>query len=74
MSINISGKFEEAMQELERIVGELEEGNVSLERSVELYNRGKELHQYCDKVIKDITLNIESIDPEQTQTSGIDTH
>ncbi|MCU7612486.1 exodeoxyribonuclease VII small subunit [Anaplasma capra] len=63
--MNNGGKFEEAVRELERIVEELESGNVSLDRSVELYNRGRELHKYCDGIIKDIALKIESLDGEK---------
>ncbi|WP_249549265.1 exodeoxyribonuclease VII small subunit [Anaplasma phagocytophilum] len=70
MSIHISSKFEEAMKELENIVAELESGNVPLERSVELFNKGKELHKYCDKVIKEISLHIESVDPDDKESSA----
>ena len=61
MSINMNVKFEEAIQELEKIVAELEGGNIPLERSVELYNRGVELHKCCNDIIKDINLHIESV-------------
>lgn len=39
--------FEEARQELERIVGELESGKADLERAVELWERGEELYRQC---------------------------
>lgn len=68
MSINTDLKFEDALRELEQIVLELESGNVSLTRSVELYNRGKALHKLCDKIIKEISLNIESVCSEGDQT------
>ena len=61
MSINVGAEFEKAMQELELVVAELEREGVSLERSVELYNRGKELHKYCSGVIKDISFKIEKV-------------
>lgn len=64
MSINIDLKFEDAMRELERIVEELESGNVALTRSVELYNRAKALHKHCDRIIKEISLSIELVDTE----------
>ncbi|ACZ49629.1 putative exodeoxyribonuclease VII small subunit [Anaplasma centrale str. Israel] len=70
MSINSGSsgsKFEEAVRELERIAEELERGDVSLDRTVELYNRGIELHKYCDKVIKGITLNVESLGDEELE-------
>ncbi len=34
--------FEKAMAELEKIVAKLEKGNLSLEQSLELYERGEQ--------------------------------
>jgi exodeoxyribonuclease VII small subunit len=42
MSIEEVG-LEDALEELERIVSELEEGKMSLEKSLELYERGMRL-------------------------------
>ena len=39
--------FEEARQELERIVAQLESGQASLEDSVALWERGEELYRVC---------------------------
>jgi exodeoxyribonuclease VII small subunit len=39
--------FEEAREELERIVAQLESGQASLEDSVELWERGEELYRIC---------------------------
>jgi exodeoxyribonuclease VII small subunit len=44
--------FEEAMAELERVVGQLESGNVELERSITLYERGAALKAHCEKKLK----------------------
>jgi exodeoxyribonuclease VII small subunit len=40
--------FEEAMAELERVVGQLESGSVELERSIALYERGAALKAHCE--------------------------
>ena len=40
--------FEEAMAELERVVGQLESGNVDLEKSISLYERGAALKAHCE--------------------------
>jgi len=40
--------LEGALEELERIVEELEEGKLSLERSLELYERGMGLVRLCN--------------------------
>jgi len=41
--------FEEAMGELETLVGQLESGNVPLEESIKLYERGDALKKHCEK-------------------------
>jgi exodeoxyribonuclease VII small subunit len=44
--------FEEAMAELERVVSQLESGNVDLEKSITLYERGAALKAHCEKRLK----------------------
>jgi exodeoxyribonuclease VII small subunit len=39
--------FEAAIAELESIVKKLEEGDLALEQSLELYERGVQLSKYC---------------------------
>lgn len=39
--------FEELLKELEEIVKELESGNLTLEESIEKYQRGVELSNMC---------------------------
>jgi exodeoxyribonuclease VII small subunit len=39
--------FEESLKELETIVSKLESGNVALEDSITLYQRGLELYGTC---------------------------
>lgn len=41
--------FEAAMNELERIVTEMESGQLSLEQSLAAYQRGAELLQFCQQ-------------------------
>ncbi|WP_363346760.1 exodeoxyribonuclease VII small subunit [Methylocystis echinoides] len=53
--------FEKAMQELERIVGELEKGSVSLDDSVRLYARGKALQDRCEKLLAEAEARVEKI-------------
>ena len=40
--------FERALKELESIVGRLERGDVELEESIEIYERGEALHPHFD--------------------------
>ncbi|UXV33561.1 exodeoxyribonuclease VII small subunit [Mammaliicoccus sciuri] len=44
--------FEEMMEELEKVVGKLDEENISLEESIELYQRGIELSSKCERKLK----------------------
>ena len=45
--------FEQAMAELEKVVGQLERGDVALDDSIALYERGALLKKHCeDKVSK----------------------
>lgn len=44
--------FEEMMEELEKVVGKLDEENISLEESIELYQRGIELSSKCEAKLK----------------------
>jgi len=39
--------FEEAMADLEQVVTQLERGDVALEDSIALYERGAELKKHC---------------------------
>lgn len=39
--------FEEAMKQLEDVVRRLEQGDVPLEESIELYKKGTELSAFC---------------------------
>ncbi|MEM1235514.1 MAG: exodeoxyribonuclease VII small subunit [Pseudomonadota bacterium] len=44
--------FEEAMAELEQVVGQLERGDVALEASIALYERGAALKAHCEAKLK----------------------
>lgn len=44
--------FEDAMRELETVVGKLETGDVALEDSIALYERGARLRAHCEARLK----------------------
>jgi len=56
--------LEEALEELERIVSELEEGKISLERSLELYERGMRLVRLCNLRLDSAQRRIECLTGE----------
>lgn len=45
--------FEEAMAELEKVVGALERGDVALEDSIKLYTRGADLKKRCEAKLRE---------------------
>lgn len=53
--------FEQAMAELERIVSRLESGDVALEESIAIYERGEHLRQYCDEKLLQAEARIEKV-------------
>ena len=59
--------FEKALAELETIVQALERGDVPLEKSIELYERGNALKSHCDQLLKAAEARVEKI---TTDTSG----
>lgn len=44
--------FEQAMAELEKVVRDLESGNVELDKSIALYERGAALKAHCESKLK----------------------
>jgi exodeoxyribonuclease VII small subunit len=53
--------FEVALKELEDIVGRLEQGEVDLEDSIALYERGQELKAHCEAKLKAAEGRLEKI-------------
>lgn len=53
--------FETALAELEKIVAALERGDVALEDSIRLYERGASLKAHCEAKLKDAQLKVEQI-------------
>ncbi len=53
--------FEEALAELEGIVRQLEAGDVELEKSITIYERGAALKAHCETRLKSAELKIEQI-------------
>ena len=51
--------FEAAIAELEGIVKKLEEGDLPLEKSLELYERGVQLSRFCHARLEDAEKRIE---------------
>ena len=53
--------FERALEELETIVRRLERGDVPLEDSIAIYERGEALKKHCEALLKRADARIEKI-------------
>jgi exodeoxyribonuclease VII small subunit len=53
--------FEEAMAALESVVTQLERGDVALEDSIALYERGAKLKEHCAAKLRDAEEKVEKI-------------
>ena len=53
--------FEKALKELESIVGRLERGDVELEESINIYERGVVLRDHCDRLLKQAEAKVEKL-------------
>jgi exodeoxyribonuclease VII small subunit len=53
--------FEAALKELEDIVGRLEKGQVELEDSIRIYERGTALKAHCEAKLKDAEARVQKL-------------
>jgi exodeoxyribonuclease VII small subunit len=53
--------FEQALAALERIVDDLERGDVPLDQSIRIYERGEALKAHCEKLLKSAEDKVEKI-------------
>ena len=68
--------FERALAELEDIVRRLERGDVALEESIAIYERGEALRRHCEGLLKRAEARVERItlgpNGEATGTTPLD--
>ena len=53
--------FEDAMAELEQVLGQLERGDVALDDSIKLYERGAALKARCETKLKEAEEKVAAI-------------
>ena len=53
--------FEQALAELERIVQDLERGQLDLEAAIQAYERGTRLKEHCQRKLQEAQLRVERI-------------
>ncbi len=63
--------YEEATKELNQIIAELEQGNIPMNKAIELFTRGQQLikicYNYLDKAkgtLSEIKVNLDNIEEE----------
>ncbi|WP_340103959.1 exodeoxyribonuclease VII small subunit [Rhodohalobacter sp. 8-1] len=57
--------FEEALTKLEAIVEKLDDEDITLEESVQLYEEGLKLSKICSKTLENAELKIEEIEKKK---------
>lgn len=53
--------FEDALKELEEIVGRLEKGQVKLDEAISAYERGALLKRHCEQKLAEAKMKVEKI-------------
>lgn len=56
--------FEDALQELSTIVQQLEGGDLKLEETVALYQRGQQLAERCQTLLDEVALRVQQLRPD----------
>ncbi len=50
--------FEVAYRELQQVVAQLEDGGLDLERAIDLFERGTQLAQLCERIVDQAELRV----------------
>jgi len=53
--------FEEALEKLEKIVSQLESGQIKLEDAIKVYEEGVQLKKLCEKKLSDAQMKVEKL-------------
>ncbi len=77
MSVDVAEmSFEDALRELEQVVGQLERGEVPLDDSIALYERGAALKKRCEAKLKEAEEKVAKLtidgDGKATGTTSLD--
>jgi exodeoxyribonuclease VII small subunit len=64
--------FEAALAELERIVQDLERGQLDLEAAISAYERGTLLKEHCGRKLREAQLRVEKITLRESAPTGVE--
>ena len=65
--------FEKALEELESLVGRMEDGKLPLEESLAAYQRGAELIKFCESKLSAAQARIAVLDGDTLRDLNVDT-
>ena len=66
-SANAQGiNFEDAMAELEKLVAQMEEGDLSLDESLQAFERGVMLTRQCQQALSQAELRVQALTDKDT--------
>ena len=66
-SENPKQTFEEALEDLEKIVAQVEQGEIGLEESIDKYEQGMKLIKHCRAILAQAEKRIETINQQDEQ-------
>ena len=64
--------FEAALKQLEEIVTKLERGDVPLEESIAIYERGEALKKHCEALLARAEERVEKIRSQEGKAIGVE--
>lgn len=64
--------FEAALRQLEEIVTKLERGDVPLEESIAIYERGEALKKHCEALLARAEERVEKIRTQEGKAVGVE--
>ncbi len=71
MSKQATEKFEDKIKKLEKLVNELENGEIPVEESIEKYTEAMKLAKECDGILKSIEEKVSKIVLENNETKDM---
>ena len=72
MSEKNEQSFEDAVKNLEKIVGELESGDLDLDKSISKYTEAMKLIEFCEKKLNSATKTINKLVDENGKISDFE--
>lgn len=74
MSSKTPKTFEESLGKLEKIISQLESGDLALDKAFEYYKEGMDLSLFCSKELKRVEKEVLQIQKNQSGEFGISSY